>query len=93
MWVINREKENAKNHLISSITGNISNLTAYSNEVRDLASCINRTIGGLPSGTDTRLTGCCQRALNNLSQSIGLLRQSLEYARSLFIMEWVDDGD
>ena len=93
MWVVNREKESAKNYLIPNITSNITNVTAVSNEVHDLISSINYLIGGLPSGTDTRWIGCCQRALNNLSQASGLLRQGLENAKQLDIMEWVADGD
>jgi len=93
MWVVNREKESTKNYLIPNITSNITNVMANSNEVQDLVSSINCTIGGLPSGTDIRWVGCCQRALNNLSQASGLLHQALENARELFIMEWVDDGE
>ncbi len=93
MWVVNREKESAKNYLIPNITSNITNVMNASNEIQELVASINCTIGGVPSGTDLRLIGCCQRALNNLSQTSGLLHQALENARELFIMEWVDDGD
>lgn len=93
MWVVNREKESTKNYLIPNITSNITNVMANSNEVQNLVSNINQTIGGLPSSTDIRWVGCCQRALNNLSQASALLHQALENARELFIMEWVDDGE
>lgn len=92
-WVVNKEKERAKNYLIPNIISNITNMTAVSNEVQELIANINYLIGGLPSGTDTRWNGCCQRALGNLSQASGLLRQGLENAKQLNIMEWVSNGD
>ena len=93
MWVVNREKERAKNYLIPNITSNITNVAAVSKEIQELVASIDYMIGGLPSATDTRWVGCCQRALNNLTQTSGLLRQGLENAKELFIMEWVSDGD
>jgi hypothetical protein len=92
-WIVNRDKERAKNQIIPSIASNMSNIRAVSQEIQELIASINCTIGGLPSGTDTRWVGCCQRALNNLSQANGLLYQGLENAKQLFILEWVDDGD
>lgn len=92
-WVIDREKERAKNDLIRNITSNIANVTAVSNEVHQLIANINHLIGGIPSGTDTRWLGCCQRKLRNLSQSSGLLRQGLENAKQLNTVRWVSDGD
>jgi hypothetical protein len=92
-WIINREKESAKNYLIPNITSNITNVTAVSNEVHQLIANINHLIGGIPSGTDTRWIGCCQRAHGNLSQASGLLRQGLENAKQLNIMEWVSSGN
>jgi len=93
MWVVNREKERAKNYLIPDLNSNITNIAAVSNEVLDLIANINYLLGGLPSATDTRWVGCCQRALNNLSLASGLLRQGLENAKELLIKEWHDDGD
>ena len=93
MWVVNREKESAKNYLIPNINSNITNITATVNDIQRLIASINYLIGGLPSGTDTRWVGCCLRALDNLSRTSGLLRQGLENAKQLNIMEWVPDGD
>lgn len=92
-WIVNRKKEREKNYLIPNITSNITNVVVNSNEIRDLVASINCIVGGLPSGTDVRWNGCCQRALNHLSQATGLLHQALENARQLFILEWVDDGE
>ena len=92
-WVVNREKESSKNYLIPNIASNFSNVTAVSNEVQELISNINYLIGGLPSGTDIQWIACCQRVLGNLSHTSRFLRQGLENANQLNIMEWVPDGE
>lgn len=92
-WVVDREKERIKNDLLPNIASNITNIMANSNEIHDLAASINFIIGGVPSGTDVRWIGCCQRATNSLSRTSGLLHQAMEDVKKLFVMEWVDDGD
>ena len=91
MLVVNRKKDDAKNFIISNISNNIINIRIYSCEIKDLVSNINYIIGGLPSQTDIRLTGCCQRALNNLSQSSRFLQNALQNAKNLIVVEVVDD--
>jgi len=93
MYVVNWEKEIAKINLISNITGNIANVLAVANEIRDLISSINYIIGGAPSGKDAQLIGCCQRALDNLSRASGQLHRGRENAKELDITEWAPYGD
>ena len=93
MWVVNREKENAKFYLTTNIGCSITNILANSNDIQKLVANINYTIGGVPSCTDTRWIGGCQRAMSNLSRATGLLQQALEHSRELNVKEWVDDGE
>jgi hypothetical protein len=92
-WVVNNEKANAKYYLRTNITSNITNLSTSISDIRNLVSSIDCTIGGLPSETDIRWNGCCQRAINNLSQATGLLQQALVCTKELSDLEWVSDGD
>ena len=90
--VSNREKERAKDYVILNIASNITNVTAALNEVQELIANINYLIGGLPSATDTHWTSYCQRILGNLSQASVVLRQGLESAKQLDILEWNNGG-
>lgn len=92
-WIINQDKEITKNCLIPGLISSITNVTSASKEDQELIASINFLIGGLPSGTDSRCIGFCQRALGNLSQASGLLRQGLDNAQRLNTMEWISDGD
>ncbi len=92
-WVFNNEKERVKNNLTPAIISRITNITAVSYEVQELVAGINYLIDGVPSGTDSRLNGCCQRILGNLSRSNELLRLGIENTKQLRTMDWTSNGD
>ncbi|MDR0950220.1 MAG: hypothetical protein LBM13_01065 [Candidatus Ancillula sp.] len=92
-WVVNSEKSNAKYYLISNITSSITNLNTSVSDIRSLVANIDYTIGNIPSGTDIRWNGCCQRAMNNLVKASTYLHQALMYTKGLSDLEWISDGD
>ena len=91
MLEVNLGKESAKNHLIPNITGSIANVQEILKEVQYLMVSLNYTIGGAPSGADTRLIGYCQRAINDLDGASGQLHRGLENAEQLNTMDWVTE--
>jgi len=93
MWVTNRQKEQERIYLRADIQSITTNVTNISNETQCLIAAINQAIGGSPSGTDARLIGICQSALQEISSSLQRLNTAYQCVNELDVMEWVDDGD
>ena len=91
MWIANNDKVRTKSYLRSDIESNITNLTYESNEIHNTIAALDRAIGRTPSGSDVRLIGNCQKALQELSAALQSLYNCREYVEQLNTMEWIDD--
>lgn len=93
MWVVDRQKERERIYLRNDIQSVTTNVTHISNEIHSLIAVLCQTIGGSPSGVDTRLIGICQSSLQEISSSLQKLNAAYQCANELDIMVWEDDGE
>ena len=92
MLVVNREKERAKISLRFDLQNSITILTEQKQQIESLIAAVNAAIEGVPSGRDTAVIDCCQRALKNVANAINALSAGRTYVERLDIYEEVDDG-
>jgi len=91
MWVVNEEKERAKQYLRSDIESNITNLSDVSNRIHESMAGINRAMAGSMLGADRQMLDECQRSLKEVSTALENLYSCRNYVEQLETREWVED--
>ena len=91
MFVVNNEKEREKIYLRANVQSCITNVTSEAEKLNDTISALQDTLGGSPSGADTKLIGYCQQASQQILTAIQSLNQSLQSVNEIDTREEMSD--
>ena len=89
VFVEDPKKKSAQSYALRQTQATLEKVSWLQDTVRSLVSLLDYTAGGAPSGLGEMLTGCCQRALSELSAAQSSLSHAAGEIRALEPGEWV----